>query len=701
MKRSLLLFFFLLIFQFSTYAQSKGDYRKKFTEGSFLVIEGNYTQALKNFLDAYKIDSVNSNINYKIGFCYLKTVTEKRKALYYLEKAIVNTSKKYTDMEPQEMSAPVNAFYYYGQALHFNYKFDEALASYDKFKSFLSPRQVDLLKDVNRQIQISNNAKVLVAAPINVLIKNLGDSVNTAYPEYSPLLAADEKTLIFTSRRPGSVGGDKDSEDQFYEDIYISYKRNDTAWGSPVSISENINTITHEASIGLSADAQTLLIYKDSNGGDIYYSTSDGNNWTAPQAMSTAINTSSWETSACITPDGNTLYFVSDRTGGLGGRDIWKCTKLPNGNWSFAQNVGSPINTPYDEESPFIHPSGNILFFSSQGHQSIGGFDIFFSTKGDKGWDQPLNIGYPINTTDDDLYYVTSPDGKRGYYSSSSRPEGYGEKDLYMISTPEKKEQALVLIKGIIVPATGEPLPSNLEIIATNNESGIVTGTYTPLVRDGSFTIIIPPNSNFNFSYQKDGEEFYNETMEVPADAVYQEISRIIQLKPVQPGQQLAIVIPEDKKIERDTVTAVVKEVAQINVVEKKEEPLAKVDKLDFQMYFKYNVIQVDVNDVPFKQFIDNLSGLQNTKGTISIDITSSASKVPTRAFKSNEELAVKRSEKIKEQLIEALKGKGIDTSKINFVNVKSNVSGPAYSVDYHMHKSEYEKYQYIKVKAY
>lgn len=812
MKKYILLLI-IVIYGFSFLnAQSKADYRQKFTEGNYLILEGNYVQALKNFLEAYQIDSSSSNINYKVGICYLNTITEKSKALYYLEKAVVKTTTKYTDLEPREENAPVNAFYYYGKALHQNYKFDEAIANYEKFKSYLRATQKDMIADVDRQIEISNNAKALVSAPINVVIKNLGDSINTPYPDYSPVLSADEETMIFTSRRPGSTGGDKTIEDQFYEDIYISYKKTDSTWSSPVSVSNNVNTFTHEASVGLTADAQTLLIYKDANGGDIYYSTLDGENWTFPMAMGSDINTPSWETSACLSPDGSTLFFVSDRKeGSLGGRDIWKCVKLPNGKWSRAMNVGAPINTPFDEESPFIHPSGNILFFSSNGHKTIGGFDIFFSTLNEGNWEAPLNIGYPINTTDDDVFYVTSPDGKRGYYASSSRAEGYGEKDIYIITIPERKEQPLVLIKGVIIPADGTQLPSDLEIVATNNETGIVTGVYKPLMRDGSFTIIIPPNSNYTLSYQKDGQEFYSEVMEVPADAAYQEINRELKLKPVNFGQVVSVdtkdstqhvsngtkpavsyvtvegrlydeknnplnalkvnlmdangnivkttntdelgwflfnelpasgdyivALDEDdphfisrksyaefkdekgkllksknignkyQLVDKKTSVAFKNNKTAIDAAKGvKEKPpvhheqLASVDKLNFKMNFKYNVTQIDVNDTPYIEFINNLMELYTKNGQINITLLSSASQVPTRAYKSNKELSIARSTKAREQLLEALKAKGVDESKVKFVKVKSLVDGPVYSTDYLINRAKYEQYQYIKISAY
>jgi len=264
-----------------------------------------------------------------------------------------------------------------------------------------------------------------------------------------------------------------------------------------------------------------------------------------------------------------------------------------------------------------------------------------------------------------------------------------------------------VLIKGSLIPAPDEKLPSNIEIIATNNESGIVSGTYTP--RDGNFTIIIPPDSKYTLSYQKDGEEFLNEIMEVPADAVYQEIVKVINLKPFILGQPL--VINEDKSVKKDTVVVVKKKEEKIVVKEnptiKKDPPvvekkqLAKVDKLNFQMFFKYNVTQTDVNDSPFTQFIDNLMDLYNKNGSVSINLISSASQVPTRAFKSNKELAIVRAEKAKEQLLSALKDKGIDTTKVNFVKTKSIVAGPQYNSDYLIIKDAYEKHQFVKINAY
>jgi hypothetical protein len=471
--------------------------------------------------------------------------------------------------------------------------------------------------------------------------------------------------------------------------------------------------------------------------------------------------------------------------------------------------MGAPINTEYDEESPFISPNGEVLFFSSTGHNTMGGFDIFFSEKNDKGWAPPQNMGYPINTTDDDLYYISSPDGKRGYYTSSLKEGGFGEKDIWEISLAEKKEQALVVIKGVIIPAAGDPMPSDIEIITTDQESGLV-GRTVPLLRDGTFIIIIPPNSKKTLSYQQAGEEFEAEEIIVPSDSPYKEINKVIHLKPSKKGKPLAIDhtpgldsipasntdngtnagagktakgSPCDKKTDKDKLVSVEGFIydkngkpypnSKVNMVNSKgevvktittsnsggfiftqlcpeedynlttvdpsqvfgtksvmryrdpknkvtrtvhlgkdhsiargdnqvsHEPVQVLDNLNFEMHYIYNNTEIDVNASSFTKYVDNIVALYKKNGKLTIEINSSSSTVPTKTYVTNDALAKTRSNKIKEQLLEALKAKGLDQSKIKFTKVNSEVSGPAYNSDYLINKQMYEKYQYSKVKAY
>lgn len=514
---------------------SKKLYNDFFTEGSYLILEENYPAALQNLKKAYEIDSTNANINFLIGECYLHSATEKSKAEYYLSKAITNIRKKYRPNEPSEKAAPSHAYLYYAQALHINYKFDEAIQNYDNFLKTIGPSAAkEWQSEINYYKNQSNYAKKLVANPINVKLINMGDSINSPYPDYSPVLTADERMLIFTTRRPNTQCSERTPDGQYFEDLVVSYKDDNDKWSKPVLLSENVNTCGHEASINLTPDGQTLIVYRDDNGnGELYFTQWDGKQWSPLQKFGSDINSEYWETHACLSTDGQILYFVSDRPGGFGGRDIYRVVKLPNGQWSKALNVGPAINTPYDEDGVFMHPDGKTLFFASKGHQSMGGFDIFFSILDDEGkFSEPFNIGYPINTPDDDVFYVTSPDGKRAYYSSF-KEGGYGDKDIYMITIPESPEKNVVLYKGKFIPSEGESLPDDISIVVTDKETGDIVGVYKPQ-KNGNFVFILKPGKEYNISYEANGEKFYEDEIYAEKDATYKEIQKGLELEPVK-----------------------------------------------------------------------------------------------------------------------------------------------------------------------
>ena len=516
-----------------------GTYKQYFEQGLYLLLEDNYELAKDNFEAAYKIDSSSANVNYQMGICYLNSARKKSIAENYFAKAIKNISRTYNADSPDEKTAPPLAHLYYGKALHINYKFDEAITQYDEFARYTDSKSKDWKAMIAREKATTLLAKEAVAAPLNLKIENLGDSINSQYPEYSPVLSADERTIIYTTRRPNSTGGLIGTDGQYYEDIVISYKDDLGRWSKPVSLSSNVNTPGHEASINLSPDGQTLIVYKGEGGnGNIYYTTYDGKDWTTLKDFGSDINTKYFESHACLNADGTVLFFSSDRPRGFGGRDIYRCVKLPNGNWSKALNMGATVNTPNDEDGAFLHPDGQTFFFASKGAKSIGGYDIFFATlvNDDDGVKliDITNMGFPINTTDDDVFYVTSPDGKRGYYTSA-KEGGFGEKDIYRLSIADTKENNLALFKGQIIPADGEPLPTGLNVIVKEKESGKVVGTYLPKLANGTFATILPPGKEYNFSYQSaNGEEFYNEDIFVTNDLTYREINSEVNLEPVK-----------------------------------------------------------------------------------------------------------------------------------------------------------------------
>jgi hypothetical protein len=537
--------FILLTLSLLIQAQTKpATYKDYFLEGSYLLIEGgDMDKAQSNFEMAYQLDSTSANINYMLGICYLSNPLLKTKAERYLEIAVKNISDKYKTDDASERSAPPLAMFYYGEALHVNYKFEEANAQYAEFKKTVDPKDTEYINMVEKEVSTTKVAKEIAAQPLNVSVTNLGDSINSPFPEYSAVLSADERMIIFTTRRPNTTGGQKSSDDKYFEDIVVAYKNDNGIWSKPFPLSQNVNTYGHEASINLTPDGQTLIVYRndaddknpEEGDGNIYYTTFDGKDWSPLKEFGSDVNTPFMETHACLSADGNVLFFSSERPGGFGGKDIYRCIKLPNMKWSKALNMGPLINTQYDEDGGFIHPDGQTFFFASNGPKSMGGYDIMFATLNeDNKFSDVMNIGYPINTTEDDIFYVTSPDGKRGYFSSAKQG-GYGDNDIYRIDLAESKETFLALFRGQLIPAEGETLPDNIVIIVTDKTTNEIIGTYRPKLVNGTFSTILPPGREYNFSYQTDNnEEFYNEDLFVSNELSYQEIKREVSLEPVR-----------------------------------------------------------------------------------------------------------------------------------------------------------------------
>jgi outer membrane protein OmpA-like peptidoglycan-associated protein len=397
-----------------------------------------------------------------------------------------------------------------------------------------------LINEVNRSIEMCKTGQRLVANPVKIKIQNLGATVNSTYADYSPVLSADGNSIFFTSRRAGSVGELKDDEGNYMEDIYISNKTA-TGWSKAINIGTPINTESNDASVGISPDGQTILIYKDDNGdGNIYSTTLKGDVWGTPIKLNENINSKYWEPSASFSSDGNTLYFVSNRPGGFGGRDLYISKKTSEGDWTKAVNMGSAINTPYDEDAPFMHADGITFSFSSNGHNTMGGFDIFTSILSyDSVWSEAMNVGYPINTTDDDVFYVISPDGLKAYFSSF-REGGLGEKDNYMLTFLEKKESPLTLVKGTVIDESGKPA-KNVVITITDNETEQIVGVYHANTKTGKFLFILTPGKNYNITYQADNHLFYSENIEIPKASKYYELNREISLPPIVVGSKIVL----------------------------------------------------------------------------------------------------------------------------------------------------------------
>lgn len=528
---------------------------KLYAEGEF-----SYTAALPHYLNAHKINPDNDLLNYKIGVCYLYSGT-KKKAQSFLEKSYKLNPNVMPDLR-----------YFLARSQHINYDFDKALEHFRAYRQSLNPKQLAAVSaDLDKRINECLVGKELVANPVRVQIENVGSVVNSEYSDYSPIINADESILMFTSRRNNSTGGELDPMDgKYFEDIYISTKLAGQ-WAQPINPGQPLNTENHDAIVGLSPDGQRLFLYRGDNGGDIYGCKLEGENWSKPERLDKNINTPFHESSAAFSYDLRTIYFVSNKPEGFGGHDIYVSMMMPKGGkWGPSINLGAVINTPLDEEGVFFHPDGKTLYFSSKGHKCMGGYDVFKSVYENGQWSEPENLGYPINTTEDDVFFTITADGRFGYYSSG-REGGQGSHDLYRIIFlgEEKKvvnnsEDNLIaiftmpisevviepkvavitsqvtLLKGIITDeATQDPLKAQIDIVDLSNNE--VISTLESNSRTGRYLISLPSGKNYSITVRCDGYLFHSENMNVPAATGFQEIMKDISLKKVAVGSKVVL----------------------------------------------------------------------------------------------------------------------------------------------------------------
>ena len=421
---------------------------------------GDYEDALGIYLQAIVENPENLRANFMAGRCYLRTTSEKPEAVEYFKKAY--------ELNPE---VNPNILFYIAESYRFGYEFDKAIEYYKKFGKELevdrrkfADKDIESLKDrTERRIEVCNNAKTFVNNPINVDITTLGSVVNSGYDDYAPTISRDDKILIFTSRRAGGSSVLKDVDNKYFEDIYIS-EWDGSDWTSPKNVGDPVNSEQHDSNISLSPNGSRLYIYKTENGGDIFVSEKKNDKWDKPETLGDPVNSSYRETSAYEVSDNERLFFSSDRPGGQGNLDLYMATKDKKGRWKNVKPLSEVINTRYDEESPYFNEETNTLYFSSKGHNGMGNHDIFMS-KYDPStdtWGTPENLGFPINTSDDDLFFVLSSDGETAYYSSY-KDDSQGGFDIYKIYPFEKAMKARdVVMENIVevvdtIPDVEEP----------------------------------------------------------------------------------------------------------------------------------------------------------------------------------------------------------------------------------------------------
>jgi hypothetical protein len=542
----------------------------------------NFKDALEEYLILIKKDSTNMIYNFRIGVCYLNTNIEKTRAIPYLE--FVVKQPKYE----------ASAWYELGRAYQIAYRFDDAISAFKKFKEVTGGKLFYFLP-TERQIEMCYQAEELIKNPIDVSFENLGKEVNSAYPDFRPYVPMDESFVVFTSKKVGNLGNLMDYDGYMTSDIYMSFPVKNNKWTKAKSIGANVNSTLVEETAGLSCDGNELFIFADNYDGinDIFMSTRKGKNFQKSIRLGANINTTEIEGCATISPDKKTLYFSSDIISSMGAKDIYMSNKLPTGDWGKPINLGSTINTIYDEDCPNLSPDGKTLYFASQGHNSMGGYDVFKSTWNDQSssWGKPVNIGFPLNTPADEFSISLSASGRHGYVAAL-RKDGYGDLDIYRVTFNDVaptytiirgallgKDSLNIFAKKTIVKDTivrdtnsvkdikeNKNDPSNKKTVLNKTKTNIkesasdstsknptneqfqekdfkikiavtekikksLFGNYLPNKQTGNFLVILPPG-DYVLTISGDGLKTHTEDLKIIEKPTNSEITKTIYLFP-------------------------------------------------------------------------------------------------------------------------------------------------------------------------
>jgi hypothetical protein len=483
-KLQLLIFF--LMFSVAS-AQTADELKDIFiqAESHYLYEEYELANPLYLMLNDYEPD--NSNIKYKIGNCYLNIQNEKTKAIPFLEIAVKNTDYESKTESIKEKSAPLDAYFSLANAYRINNELEKALNTYETFNKLISEKGEMVNSDfIDQQIQACKNAITYSENPVVIDKISLGPNINQGSINDNPAISFDGNTIVYTEKRGIS-------------NVLFYSIREREKWQIPIEITSQLNAGEDCSTASLNSDGTELYLYKNDNyDGNIYVSNLIDGSWTPIKKLNKNINTKYFESHAAISADGKKIYFTSNREGGQGGLDIYVSERDASGDWGPATNLGSTINTVYNEDTPFITSNDSVLYFSSEGHTNMGGYDVFRSSRLGIAWKSPENLGSPINSTDDDLFYQPVNNGENAYYSIST---GYKKRDIFYLSYGETLQTQTFEIKGFlklsdkpnaifdnnfVIRLIKQPLGDTLDSSFPNE----LTGLYNFIVKPGEYKIV-------------------------------------------------------------------------------------------------------------------------------------------------------------------------------------------------------------------
>ncbi|MBN2861764.1 MAG: PD40 domain-containing protein [Bacteroidales bacterium] len=492
--RFLFQLFLLTILTANVAAQSKKELKEIFTQAESYYLYEEYD--LANQLYLLLENPENLNIAYKIGTCYLNIPDEKEKAIPYLEAAVKSASFNAKPASFKETRAPLDAYFFLAKAYMINNELEKGLSTLRTFSKLAGEiddkgkKGIQNLEFIDQQIEAINNAIRFQGNPAMISRKLLGKEFSEGSMNENPAVSYDGNTLVYTERR-GMVN------------IILFSKKIRGKWQTPIDITSQLNAGEDCSSCSLNHDGTKLFLYKTDNfDGNIYSSDYVNGSWTPIVKLNRNINTKYYESHASISSDNKRLYFTSNREGGTGGLDIYVSEKDASGDWGFPINLGTSVNTPYNEDNPFITADGSTLFFSSEGHNSMGGYDNFKSSFTSDGWDTPQNLGFPVNTTDDNKFLQPFNNGMNAFYSMKT---DYKRRDIFYIGLEGPDVNEIFEISGqFMLNDTALSASRNFSIHILNNISGDVVGASTPDVKTGFYSVHVTPG-NYKLVYSGDG----------------------------------------------------------------------------------------------------------------------------------------------------------------------------------------------------
>lgn len=499
---------------------NKAD-KKQYNLGLDYFLDEDYNSARVIFEELFITHADHAELNYYIGACFLNTRYLKQNAIPFLLKAISEDK----DMIPSIVHKDMGDLY------HMSYDFEKAIYHYNKYIE-IAPRKDIYLDHSKRMLEVCTHAIQVIKDTLDVNIYNISAPVNTHNSEFAPYTSADDNILFFTRRKFYTDEELKNTPNpDTLSQLFIA-KRTATGWGEQSQIELKGIDLNQDVSLaGISPDGQFVYINALNNGQqDIYKGQYSSDNKMQLEPLPYPINSEYWEGKVTISPDESELWFSSERPNGIGGKDIYTCLMQEDGSWGIPELAGPEINTPFHEDAPFIHPSGKIFYFSSTGHNTIGGYDVFSLLKSEQKTMPSQNMGFPINTTGDDMYFALTADGRHGYFSSSHGNK-YGNHDIFKVEM--NLNIPLTILKGSIL--AGEPLrPVGAKIRMLDTKSGNkMKYVYNPNPETGNYLIILPPGRDYTMIIES--EEFLPQSIhiQIPDQIEFYELFQSIKLLPI------------------------------------------------------------------------------------------------------------------------------------------------------------------------